>query len=132
MSRHLQDLLADLRTRLARMTAGVQQLVELAVESALTADARLARQAMDMDTRIDDEEVKVEKQAIDLLALHQPAAGDLRLITSIIKVNNDFERIADCGVNVAQRVLPLAGLAGGPGGYAPPNELTLMGNSVLA
>ena len=46
--------------------------------------------------------------AIDLLALHQPAAGDLRLVTTIIKVNNDFERIADCAVNVAQRVLPLA------------------------
>src|SRR5947208_17120430 len=111
------------------MTASVQQLVELAVESVFAADPRLAQQAMDMDARIDDEEVKVEKSAIDLLALHQPAAGDLRLITSIIKVNNDFERIADCGVNVAQRVLPLAGLAAGPGGYAPPNELKLMGNS---
>jgi len=128
MSRHLQDLLSDLKARLARMTAIVQQIVEQSVESVFAADSRLAQQAIDLDRKIDDEEVKVEKVAIDLLALHQPAASDLRLITTIIKVNSDFERIGDCAVNIAQRVLPLAH----DGGYAPPNDLRLMGNSVVA
>ena len=128
MSRHLQDLVADLKARLARMSAIVQQLVEQAVESAFTADARLARQAMELDNRIDDEEVKVEKAAIDLLALYQPAAGDLRLITTVIKVNSDLERIADCAVNCAQRVMPVAAA----GGYQPPPDLRLMATTVVS
>src|SRR5207248_244390 len=67
----------------------------------------LAQRVIDGDATIDAEEVKVEKSAIDMLALYQPAAGDLRLITTVIKANSDFERIADCAVNIAQRVLPI-------------------------
>jgi phosphate transport system protein len=128
MSRHLQDLLRDLKGRVARMGAMAQQAVEQAVESVLTADARLAQQTIDGDNRIDDEEVRVEKAAIDLLALHQPAASDLRLITTVIKVNSELERIADCAVNAAQRVLPL----GREGNSQPPPDLRLMGTSVLS
>src|SRR5688572_13506562 len=128
MSRHLIDLLEDLRTRVARMSALVQQIVERAIDAVLQADAGLARRTIEADVRIDDEEVKVEQAAIDLLALHQPAAGDLRLITSVIKANNDLERIADCAVNIAQRVLPLAQ----DDRYDPPADLRLMGTSVVA
>ena len=128
MSRHLQDLLSELRTRLARMTVSVQSLVEKAIESVFLADAHLAQEAIRNDARVDDEEVVVERMAIDLLALHQPAAGDLRLVTTIIKVNNDFERIADCAVNAAQRVIPLARA----GGYRPPPDLKLMGTTVIS
>src|SRR5688572_27733023 len=128
MSQHLIDLLDELRTRVARMSGLVQQIVERAVDAVLDADADLARRTIELDERIDDEEVKVEQAAIDLLALHQPAAGDLRLITSVIKINNDLERIADCAVNVAQRVLPLAQ---GGAAYEPPADLRLMCTSVL-
>ena len=128
MSRQLIDLLDDLKTRVARMSALVQQIVERAVDAVLKADADLARRTIEADARIDEEEVKVEQAAIDLLALHQPAAGDLRLITTVIKVNSDLERIADCAVNVAQRVLPLAQSED----YAPPADLRPMCNSVVS
>jgi phosphate transport system protein len=128
MSRHLADLLDDLKTRVARMSALVQQIVEQAIESVLDADPELARKTIESDRRIDDEEVKVEQACIDLLALHQPAAGDLRLITTVIKINSDLERIADCAVNVAQRVLPLAQ----DKEYEPPEDLRLMCTSVVA
>ena len=128
MSRHLTDLLDDLKTRVARMSALVLQIVEQAIEAVLDADPELARKTIDADRRIDDEEVKVEQSAIDLLALHQPAAGDLRLITTVIKINSDLERIADCAVNVAQRVLPLAQ----DDDYEPPADLRLMCTSVVA
>ena len=128
MSRHLDELLTELRDRIARMSAMVQQVVDEAVEAVLTADAKLARKVIDGDTRIDNEEVRVEKAAIDLLALHQPAAGDLRLITTVIKVNSELERIADCAVNAAQRVLPLAR----DGDPAVPDDLRLMCNTVVA
>ena len=128
MSRHLIDLLDDLKTRVARMSALVQQIVERAIDAVLDADADLARRTILEDERIDDEEVLVEKAAIDLLALHQPAAGDLRLITSVIKANSDLERIADCAVNVAQRVLMLP--KGGE--FEPPDDMRLMCTSVVA
>ncbi len=127
MSHHLIDLLEELRTRVARLSTLVQEVVQKACDSVFTADAKLARETILLDERIDDEEVKVEQFAIDLLALHQPAAVDLRVITTIIKVNADFERIADCAVNVAQRVMPLAQLDR----YQPPPDLKLMGNTVL-
>ena len=128
MPRHFIDVLDELRGRVGRMTALVQQSVEQAVEALFSADHHVAQQVIDGDQRIDEEEVKVEKAAIDLLALYQPAASDLRLITTIIKVNLDFERIADCAVNVAQRVLPLAHITG----YLPPKDLKLMSTSVLS
>jgi phosphate transport system protein len=128
MSRHLSELLDDLKGRVARMSAMVQSMVEQSVEAVYTVDAKLAQQAVAMDERIDEEEVLVEKAAIDLLALHQPAAGDLRLVTTIIKVNSDLERVADCAVNAAQRVLPLAR----GGAYQVPRDLKLIGDSVVS
>jgi phosphate transport system protein len=142
MSRHLQDHLDELRARVARMSAMVQQVVEQAVQAVFTADAKLARRTIDADARIDEEDVRVEKAAIDLLALYQPAAGDLRFVTTVIKVNSELERIADCAVNAAQRVLPLAreggsngtsdGAFGTANRYEPPADLRLMCNSVVA
>jgi phosphate transport system protein len=126
MPHHFIDRLEDLKDRMARMTAQVQQSAEQSVQSVLFADAILARQVCEMDKQIDKEEVEIEKGAIDLLALYQPAAGDLRLIATIIKANSDFERIADCAVNIAQRVLPLARAE-----HQPASNLRLMANSVL-
>ena len=109
------------------MSTLVLQVVEQACESVFSANARLAQETIALDQRIDEEEVRVEKSAIDLLALQQPAAVDLRTVTTIIKVNADFERIADCAVNISQRVLPLAQLSD----YEPPSDLKLMANTVL-
>jgi phosphate transport system protein len=122
------DQLEVLKARVARMCALVQQVVEQAVHALQTGDGHLADQTIATDKRVDDEEVEIEKFAINLLALHQPTAIDLRLITTIIKVNSDLERIADCAVNCAQRVAPLAHI----GTYYPPPELKQMGNAVIA
>jgi phosphate transport system protein len=121
------DQLDTLRSRVARMSALVQQVVEQAVESVIACDERLAEQTIATDKRVDDEEVEIEKLAINLLALYQPAAVDLRLIMTIIKVNADLERIADCAVNCAQRVSPLVR----EHSYRPPADLRLMGTRVV-
>lgn len=110
------------------MSTLVLQAVEQACEAVFSSDAKLAQETIVMDQRIDEEEVRVEKSAIDVLALQQPAAGDLRTVATIIKVNADFERIADCAVNIAQRVLLLSRLTD----YEPPSDLKLMANTVLA
>jgi phosphate transport system protein len=128
MRQHFNERLDELKARLARMTAAVQQTVEQSVDAVFSADARLAEEAMNADLHIDEEEVRIEKAAIELLALHSPAAVDLRLITVIIKVNSDFEQIADCAVNIAQRVGSLSKIDG----YQVPADLRLMGKSVAA
>lgn len=128
MGAHLAHSLNALRDRLERMSVLVQEVVEQAVDAVLRCDPKTAQEAMEIDRRIDAEEVQVEKQAIDILALHQPAASDLRWLTSVIKVNSDFERIGDCAVNAAQRVLPLSRLPN----YTPLADVRLMGSSVIA
>jgi phosphate transport system protein len=55
------------------------------------------------DTDVDAEEVEIESEAIRLMALFQPMGGDMRLLTTVLKVNGDLERIADCAVNIAER-----------------------------
>ncbi len=110
------------------MSTLVLQVVQQSCDAVFTADAHLAQETIALDERVDDEEVRVEKAAIDVLALQQPAASDLRTVTTIIKVNADFERIADCAVNIAQRALPLSHLPN----YDPPSDLKLMANTVLS
>ena len=122
------DQLETLRSRLARMSALVQQVVEQTVDSVFSGNEELADEIVASDNRVDDEEIEIEKLAINLLALHQPTAIDLRLITTIIKVNSDLERIADCAVNCAQRVSQLTRETD----YHPPAELRQMGNAVVA
>ncbi len=127
MSHHFIDRLEQLRGQLARMSAMVQSSMENATQALLSVDGRLAQSVIEQDVRIDDEEVRIESTAIDLLALHQPAAVDLRRIATIIKANGDFERIADCAVNVSHRVIFLASLAS----YDLPPDLRVMGTSVV-
>lgn len=128
MAIRFTDMLDSLRGRVAKLTALVQQILDQSVEAVINLDVQLANQAVAFDNRIDEEEVLVEKAAIDLLARHQPAASDLRLITSIIKVNGDFERIADCAVNIAQRVPLLASM----GDYLICTDMRLMANTAVA
>ena len=59
------------------------------------------------DEAVDRREVKIEEDCLKILALHQPVAIDLRRIASVMKINNDLERIADLAVNVAERSLSL-------------------------
>jgi phosphate transport system protein len=104
MATHFAQLVDQLRARLSRMMANVQQVVETSTEAVFQQNTGLADQAITADRRVDTEEVEIERLAIDLLAQYQPVAADLRFVTSVIKVNSDFERIADCAVNAAQRV----------------------------
>jgi phosphate transport system protein len=108
MAQHFAQLLEMLRNDVAKMTSKVQHVVEQATQAMLSIDPELALEAIQEDERVDFDEVEVEKAAVNLLALYQPAAVDLRFITSVIKVNSDFERVADCAVNIAQRVPFLA------------------------
>ena len=67
----------------------------------------LASEVIERDRQVNAYEVEVDAQCVELLALHQPAAGDLRFITTAMKIVTDLERIGDQAVNIAQRVIEL-------------------------
>jgi len=103
MTAHFVNQLDDLRRRSLRMASLVEDMLDEALEAAQHPDADLAQRVIERDEEVDAEEVQVEAEVIRLLALYQPVGSDLRLLCTVLKVNNDLERAADCAVNVAQR-----------------------------
>lgn len=113
MSAHFVELLDLLRRRALRMASAVEDMVDEACTAALQVDHALARRVIDRDAEVDAEEVAVEAEVIRLITLFQPVASDMRLLTTVLKVNADLERIADCAVNIAQRARHLDSLETG-------------------
>ena len=109
IERHFDEELADLNKDLITMATLVEEAIYKAVEALKNKDKDLAQTVIDEDTRIDNMENVIEENAIELLALRQPMAFDLRFITTGMKINAELERIADLAVNIAQRVLDIAG-----------------------
>jgi len=100
--KHFDERLAELEQRLLGMSHRVESLVEESVAMAMGSGERTVEDIYAFDGEIDAEEVGIEESCIELLALHQPMASDLRLLVTILKVNNDLERIGDHGVNIAE------------------------------
>lgn len=103
MTAHFVSLLDQLRRKSLRMASMVEDIVHEACECVFSSDAHLARRVVARDEEVDAEEVEVELEAIRLMALYQPVGSDLRLLCTVLKVNNDLERISDCAVNLAER-----------------------------
>jgi phosphate transport system protein len=100
--RHFHDQLDELKQRLLKMSERAESLVDLAVDSLLTRDADKAEAVVAGDRDVDELEVEIEAMAVELLALQQPMARDLRFIISAIKASSDLERVGDHAVNIAQ------------------------------
>lgn len=105
--RHFHDQLAALKQKLLDMSARSEELVETAVEALLSRDKDKADAVIRGDREVDLLEVEVEALAIELLALQQPMARDLRFLIGAIKVSSDLERVGDHAVNIAQSALRL-------------------------
>ncbi|OGR51383.1 MAG: phosphate transport system regulatory protein PhoU [Elusimicrobia bacterium GWA2_62_23] len=109
MQRHFDEELNHLKGQLARLAAMAQEAITVAVEALKNRDAAAAQRVIDSDVGMDSLELVIDDKCLDLIALHQPMAGDLRFITTAIKLNAELERIGDLAVDVAQRALELAG-----------------------
>lgn len=107
MATHFINLLDELMRRSLRMGAAVEDMLLEACEAVTYADHNLARRVVNRDCEIDTEEVAIEAEAVRLMTLFQPMGSDMRRLCTILKVNNDLERIADCGVNIAERAAHL-------------------------
>ena len=106
--RHFHDDLSHVKVRLLTMSGEAEAALGVAVQALLERDGAKAQQVIRGDRAIDAMEMEIEEQCINLLALHQPMARDLRMLTSALKIANDLERVGDHAVNIAQSAERLA------------------------
>ena len=107
MTRHFHDELDALKQTLLAMGGLVEDQIRRAMQALLERDDVIAQEVIDRDRQVNTYDVEVDEQCVNLLALHQPAASDLRFITTAMKIVTDLERIGDQAVNIAQRALEL-------------------------
>jgi phosphate transport system protein len=107
MQRHFHDELEALKQTLLAMGGLVEDQIRRVMRALLDRDDAVALDVIDRDRQVNTYDVEVDEQCVELLALHQPAAGDLRFITTAMKIVTDLERIGDQAVNIAQRVIEL-------------------------
>ena len=107
MERHFDEELKKLNTDLLKMATLAEEAIYKSIESLKNRDKKLVQAVIEEDRKIDELELVIEERAINLLALRQPMARDLRFITTGMKINAELERIADLAVNIAQRVFEL-------------------------
>jgi hypothetical protein len=89
--RHFHDELSHLKVRLLTMSGEAEAALGLAVEALLERDVAKAGEVIAGDRAIDEMEMEIEEHAVNLLALQQPMARDLRMLTSALKIANDLE-----------------------------------------
>ncbi|HSM08993.1 MAG TPA: phosphate signaling complex protein PhoU [Gemmatimonadota bacterium] len=102
------ERLGQLEARLLEMSSTVERIVRMSMDFALEGEG-FPQEVIELDRVIDAEEVAIEEEAIELLALHQPMAVDLRLLVTILKINSDLERVGDHAVNIAKAAERLRG-----------------------
>ncbi len=105
--RHFIEELEDLQGRLLEMGSLVESAIHHSVMALVERSEEMARQVLRNEDRINHLEVEIDELAVRLLALQQPMAKDLRLLTAAIKINTDLERMGDLAVNIVERAMAL-------------------------
>jgi phosphate transport system protein len=105
MRSRFQQGLDDLKQRMLEMGGLAENAVEIATEVYQRRDPELAQQVFAREKSINDLERTIDEMAVDLLAMQQPMASDLRFILAVLKINADLERVGDQSVNIVQRSL---------------------------
>jgi phosphate transport system protein len=99
----LQKEIDRLKQMLIDLATIVEENVYNSVKSISDKDLQLADRVIRSDPEVDQMEVDIEEECLKILALHQPVAIDLRYIVTVLKMNNDLERIGDLATNIAER-----------------------------
>src|SRR5207249_9423738 len=107
MQRHFHEELDALKQTLLAMGALVEDQIRRVMRALVERDEALARDVIERDHQVNAYDVEVDEKCVELLARYQPAASDLRFLTTAMKIVTDLERIGDQAVNIAQRALEL-------------------------
>jgi len=108
MTRYFDEELLELNKKILEMSGEVEDSIGLSVRARRELSRKLAEAVIQGDRRIDDMELEIEEKCLNIIALYQPAAADLRFVVMSLKITTDLERIADLAVDIAERVLELA------------------------
>lgn len=107
MERHFEEELRLLREKLLLMAALAEESISLAVAGLKNRDEEKINRVYSLEEKINVLDVEIDQLCMELLALKQPMARDLRFITSINRIGSELERIADQSVNIAERTQQL-------------------------
>ena len=105
--RYFDEELDYLKSKLLRMAGLTEEQIDRALDALVTRDSALARDVIKRDQQVDVMDVEIDEDCIRLLALHQPAARDLRLVTTAMKLASELERISDLAESVCKRAIEL-------------------------
>ena len=105
--RHFDEELEELKSKLLRMAGLAEDQIDKALTALITRDSTLAREVIERDRAVNTLDVEIDEECIRLLALHQPAARDLRLVTTAMKISTELERISDLAENISERAIEL-------------------------
>ncbi len=107
ISRRYDQDLEKLRERILAMGGNLVGMIKETMRALVERDSAAAKRMIDYDHEINRQEVAIDELSLNIIALRQPAARDLRFITLALKVSTDLERIGDLCVNIAERSLEL-------------------------
>ena len=107
MERHLDIELKDLKDKLLFMGGSVESQIEDALQALIERNSDLAIRVVENDLAVNKLDVEIDETCLRLLALHQPTAGDLRFITTAMKISTELERMSDLAENIAERSIEL-------------------------
>lgn len=107
--RVIDQEMAELKDLILKMGVMVRGSIHKSIESLKTLDTKLAQEVIDEDEKVDQLELEINEKCIELVALRQPEASDLRFIMTGTRLATDLERIADLAEDIAQRTKSLEG-----------------------
>ncbi|HET9400915.1 MAG TPA: phosphate signaling complex protein PhoU [Candidatus Acidoferrales bacterium] len=105
MERHFEHDLEELKERLLWMGSLAERAVHQSVQAVLEADEKMARSVLDEEPVVNELQKEIDDRVVQLLALYQLMATDLRFVLAVSRINNDLERIADQAVNISQAAM---------------------------
>src|SRR2546429_7931611 len=105
MERHFEKDLNELKERLLWMGSLAERAVHQSVHAVLDTDEQLAKRVLEEEDAINELQMEVDDRVVQLLALHQLMAIDLRFVLAVSRINNDLERIGAQAVNIAEGAL---------------------------
>jgi phosphate transport system protein len=108
ISQQFENELQEIRSRVLAMGGLIEQQLNYAMEAILTADTELAREVIALDEDVNNLEVAIDEECVQIIALRQPTASDLRLVAGILRTITDLERIGDESVGIARMAINLS------------------------
>jgi phosphate transport system protein len=105
--RHFDREIEHLKELLLKMGAMVEDSINESIRALLERDTAVAQRVIDNDTTIDQMELEIDQHTIQLIAMMQPAAVDLRFVAAAMKITPELERVADLAVDVCERAIEL-------------------------